>query len=263
MKIQHVSIAGAGNLAWHLALAFRECGITISEVTNRNRVAGKELADRVNARFVDSPSSLDPATDIILIAVSDNAISDVASSLVNTGKTLVVHTSGSTGIEVLRGASPRTGVFYPLQTFRKETYVEFRSVPVCIEAGNKQDEESLFELGRKISDTVLEVNSEDRKMLHLSAVFACNFPNYMYSIAEEILKSKDLPFSLLGPLIRQTAEGVEGGRVFSRQTGPAIREDKNILQSHLQLLKDSPDYQEIYKLISQSIIQHKEKNVKL
>jgi predicted short-subunit dehydrogenase-like oxidoreductase (DUF2520 family) len=263
MKIQHVSIAGAGNLAWHLALAFRECGITIREVTNRNRIAGKELADRVNARFVDSPSNLDPAADMILIAVSDNAIHEVASSIRNAGNTLLVHTSGSTGIEVLREASSNTGVFYPLQTFRKGTYVAFRNVPVCVEAINRQDEESLLDLGRMLSDTVMRINSEDRKMLHLAAVFASNFPNYMYSIAEEILKTNDLPFSLLGSLIRQTAAGAEGGDVFTRQTGPAIREDKNILETHLQLLKNHPDYQRIYNLISQSIIQHKEKDVKL
>jgi predicted short-subunit dehydrogenase-like oxidoreductase (DUF2520 family) len=263
VKIQRVSIVGAGNLAWHLAVAFMECGISIREVANRGTSAGKELADRVNARFIDTPSDLDPDTDMFLIAVSDNAIREAVSSLRKTGNTLLVHTSGSTGMEVLQEVSSRTGVFYPLQTFRKETYVNFRDVPLCIEASNNQDEWNLLELGSRLSDTVLKVNSEDRKILHLAAVFACNFPNYMYSIAEEILKSKDLPFSLLGTLIRQTASGAEGGNVFSRQTGPAVREDKNILESHLQLLKDHPDYKEIYKLVSQSIIQHKEKDVKL
>ena len=263
MKIQHVSVAGAGNLAWHLASAFTECGITIREITNRTPEKGRELAERVNARFVESPSLLDPSVDMILVAVSDAAIAGTVSSLKNTGNTLIVHASGSVGMDVLKHSSSRTGVFYPVQTFKKGTPLNFRSVPICIESNNPVDEERLLELGRLISDNVTLVDSEHRKILHLAAVIACNFPNFMYTIADDILKTHDLPFSLLSSLITQTAQGAAAGSPFARQTGPAFREDNNVLESHLKLLEQYPGYREIYNLISQSIIQHKEKDAKL
>jgi predicted short-subunit dehydrogenase-like oxidoreductase (DUF2520 family) len=263
MKIQHVSIAGAGNLAWHLAGALKNCGIIIREVYNRDPGSGKDLADSVHARFVNTPGELDLSVDLIIIAVADSAISEVASLLRDTSKTVVVHTSGSVGMTVLKDLRGPIGVFYPLQTFRKGSKIDFRKVPVCIECNDPSGKKRLLELAGRISDIVSIMNSEERKVLHLAAVFASNFPNFMYTIAGDILRTRGIPFSLLKPLISQTAQGAEEGKLFANQTGPAVRKDMGILKAHGELLESHPEYQEIYNLISQLIIQYKLKDDKL
>ena len=258
-KIQNVVIIGAGNLATHLALALHKKRVNVVQVLNRSRQAGERLARRVHAQYKAGFSGAGFKADLFILAVSDSAIKEVAGQL-GLKDQFLVHTSGSVSMETLSRASSNTGVFYPLQTFSKNKPVNFSKIPVCIEANTPGNEEKLLQLGRLISSRVLPLSSEQRKVLHLTAVFAGNFPSFMYTIAEDLLKKHDIPFSLLKPLIRQTAEAAKHEDVFSRQTGPAIREDSKIMDEHIEMLAGYEVYMDIYDLISKSIIKHKSRN---
>lgn len=256
--IKRVSFIGAGNVALHLAPAMKDKGIRVYEVCNRSEKAGRRLAQQTGARFVDDPEKLDPGADLIVVAVSDDAIPEISAVFKTTG--LVVHTSGSVDMKVLRHVSPRTGVFYPLQTFRKGLRTGISKIPFCIEAGNKEDEALLEKLALRLSGKVARLTSEQRRLLHLTAVFSANFTNYMYAAAEEILAGKGIPFDLLRPIILQTAGNAKHTDIFSLQTGPAIREDQRVLDMHRELLREHHDLRKIYELISKSIIHQKRKH---
>ena len=261
-KIQNVVIIGAGNLATHLALALHRKGVNVVQVLNRSRLAGERLARKVNAGYKADFREADFRADIFILAVSDSAISEVAKEI-GLKDQLLVHTSGSVAMEALSGASSNTGVFYPLQTFSKNKRINFSNIPVCIEANTPGNEEKLMQLGRLVSRRVQPLSSAQRKVLHMTAVFAGNFSGFMYAIAEDLLKKHNIPFSLLKPLILQTAAAAKHEDVFSRQTGPAVRGDTKIMDEHLEMLAKHGVYMEIYDLVSKSIIKHKNRNDEL
>jgi len=261
-NIQNVVVVGAGNLATHLALALHRKGVNVIQVLNRSRSAGERLARRVHAGYNADFREADFRADLFILAVNDSAIEEVANNL-RLKEQLLIHTSGSVDMTILSGASSNIGVFYPLQTFSKDKRINFSNIPVCIEANSSENEEKLMQLARLISDKALLINSAKRKVLHMTAVFAGNFSNFMYTIAEDLLKKHGIPFSLLKPLIQQTAATAKHEDVFSRQTGPAIRGDNRIMNEHLEMLAKHGVYMEIYDLISKSIIKHKLRNGEL
>jgi predicted short-subunit dehydrogenase-like oxidoreductase (DUF2520 family) len=258
-EIRNVVIVGAGNLATSLALAMHRQGINVLQVLNRTRCRGEKLAKRVSADFSGDFRKADFSADLYLIAVSDSAITEVAMNLGLTNQ-LLVHTSGSTDISCLKEASGNYGVFYPLQTFSGPKPSGLRGVPLCIEANTRMNEQTLLGLARRLSENVHVINSAQRKVLHMTAVFASNFSNFMYSIAEDILVKHDIPFGLLKPLILQTARNTGHEDIFKRQTGPAVREDIKVMDEHREMLAKYEEYMEIYDLISKSIIKHKKRN---
>ena len=146
----------------------------------------------------------------------------------------------------------RKGVFYPLQTFSKNSLVAFKEIPICIEASVTSDLKILKELGESLSEKVIEINSEERSKLHLAAVFVNNFTNYLYRISNEILAESKLPFDLLKPLIAETARKIETLSPKDVQTGPAKRNDLKTIEKHLYLLKDSP-YKQLYQQLTEAI----------
>lgn len=260
--INQIVILGAGNVATHLSLALHAKGFSILQIFNRTEEPGRRLARLTGAGYTGSLDKINPDADLYLLAVSDKAVPEMASKLkVNQG--IVAHTSGSVGMDVLQTASVNTGVFYPLQTFREGKPVSFEGIPLCIEGNKPLVEKRLVKLAEQLSRNVRVINSEQRKMLHLTAVFAGNFTNYLYSIAEDLLLQYNIPFDLLKPLIEQTAENIRHSDLFSLQTGPAVREDSDIIEKHLELLKEQEAYREIYDLISKQIIQHKKRHGKL
>lgn len=261
-RIQNVVVVGAGNLATHLALAMHRKGVNVLQILNRSRLAGERLARKVGAGYKSDPMDVDFKADLYLLVVSDSAIREVAENL-HLRDQLLVHTSGSVGLDAIAGASSNTGVFYPLQTFTKNNRINFTNIPVCVEANSKGNEELLMQLAKLISRHVQLLSSEKRKMLHMTAVFAGNFSNFMYTISEDLLKKHGIPFSLLRPLIVQTAATARHEDVFSRQTGPAIRGDSPVMLEHLEMLSNHGVYMEIYDLISKSIIKHKHRNDEL
>jgi predicted short-subunit dehydrogenase-like oxidoreductase (DUF2520 family) len=248
-----ITIIGSGNVATHLSAAFKNAGHRIVQVYSRNMDNAALLAYHVKAEPIDDLAQIDPETDIFIISIKDDAIGLVAEQLAVHQK-LMVHTSGATDMYALLAFSDNVGVFYPLQTFSKTKELDFRTVPLCIEAADQSIAKNLNELAQTISNNVYDVDSTQRKVLHLAAVFACNFPNYLYNIAQQLLAQHNLDFDLIRPLILETAQKALVALPATAQTGPAVRRDEVTMNNHLALLADRPDLQQIYNLLSQGII---------
>lgn len=249
---------GAGNLGTQLAKAFQNKGFRITQVYSRSEQSAKKLSESVSAKFTTSIIEIDKDADIYFVALKDAVVNEVLSQI-HFGNKLLVHCSGSLPLSTLKNFSKNTGVFYPLQTFSKNRNISFGEIPVFIESNSLQNEELLIQIGKEISNSVSVLNSEKRKILHISAVFACNFVNYFYSVASDILKSKDIPFDVLRPLILETAMKVQKMDPEDAQTGPAVRFDENLINDHLNELHEFSDYRQLYKSISKSIFEHYKK----
>lgn len=242
-----ITILGTGNVAQNLFEAFLLAdGVEVLQVVGR---ATDKMDFFKNRTTLASYEEELAPTNIYIIAVTDDAISEVSEKIATSG--LVVHTSGAVALSVLE-THKRQGVFYPLQTFTKERILDFSNIPLCIEATNENDLQLLHRLGKAISSNVAPIASNKRKALHVSAVFVNNFTNYMYTIGEELCEQNQLDFSLLKPLMKETAEKLEFLDPIEAQTGPARRGDLQTLHTHLSQLK-SKKHREIYTLLSNSI----------
>ncbi len=242
-----VIILGTGNLANHLIDIFLpHKDIELVQVYGRNISALKKFEGEVNIT-TNLNALLD--ADIYIIAISDDAISVLSSQLKLKDK-LVVHTSGNSSINALKTTNHK-GVFYPLQTFSKDKSVNFKEIPICLETERVEDYKLLEKLAASISDKNYKIDSNQRKYIHLAAVFTNNFVNYMYKIGNDICEANDIPFEILQPLILETAKKVNNNPPAYIQTGPAVRHDYKTIDKHLQLLNGQE--KEIYKLITQMI----------
>ena len=250
-----ITIIGSGNVATHLAAAFKNAGHRIMQVFSRDMQNAALLAYHVGAEAIDDLNQINPETDLFIISVNDDVITSIARGLAKFEK-LTVHTSGSTDLGALSSIIPKAGVFYPLQTLSKNKEVDFFTVPVCIEGADDVITIQLEQLAQTISNHVYRVDSGQRKILHLAAVFACNFPNYLYAVAQQLLAKHAMNFDMLRPLILETAQKVQDHLPAEVQTGPAIRNDENTMASHLQMLNDEPALKKIYTLLSQAIIKN-------
>jgi predicted short-subunit dehydrogenase-like oxidoreductase (DUF2520 family) len=250
-----ITIIGSGNVATHLAAAFKNAGHRIVQVYGRDMQNAALLAYHVKAEAIDDLENIDAETDLFVISVKDDAIVSIAESLVQ-HKRLTVHTSGATDLQSLSATIPTAGVFYPLQTLSKNKEVDFLTVPLCIEGANEQITLELEQLAQTISNKVHRIDSAQRKTLHLAAVFACNFPNYLYDMARQLLQDQRIDFELIRPLILETAQKVQDHLPGEVQTGPAIRNDENTMAMHTQMLEDEPGLKMIYELLSQGIIKN-------
>ncbi|MCC8407347.1 DUF2520 domain-containing protein [Mucilaginibacter sp. UR6-1] len=248
-----ITIIGSGNVATHMAAAFKNAGHRIVQVYSPTMQNAAMLAYHVGAEAIDQLAGINPETDIFIIAVKDDAIMDVAKLLAPYNK-LTVHTSGATSISALEIFTANCGVLYPLQTFNKIRELNFLNVPLCIEGADDEITKQLQQLAQTISNKVYKVSSDQRKILHLAAVFACNFPNYLYHVAEQLLNQNQLDFNIIRPLIDETAQKVQHTSPAKVQTGPAVRGDEKTMRAHLALLNNSADLQAIYQLLSQAII---------
>lgn len=260
--IQSVVIIGSGNLATQLALALAGKEIQVGQVYSRTLEGARELAQKVNAPFTNDLSSLAVNCDLYVVAVKDSAIREVLMNMPPDKNRLLVHTAGSIAMKELAPFSDHHGVFYPLQTFSKTRKADFSNIPLCIEASDADTLQKLQQLAQRLSSSVQQVNSQDRKTLHLGAVFVNNFVNHLYAIGAEILEHNQLDFNLLKPLIRETASKIESIHPLDAQTGPALRNDQQIAQAHLKMLENQPEFQEIYSFVTKSIahFHQKQKN---
>ena len=242
-----IVLIGSGNVAFHLAKAFSEAQIPISQIFGRNTTELQKISEQFSIPF--STETLADA-DLYIISVSDSSISDV-SSLIKNENALVTHTSGSVSREALSG-NYRKSVFYPLQTFSKSKNLDYSKIPFFIDAENENDEEILKNLASKISKNVMLANDEKRKYIHLTAVFACNFVNHLYARAKEISDSQGITFDYFLPLIDETTQKIHELEPKLAQTGPAIRNDEKVLKLHESLLTDEEKLK-IYKTLNESI----------
>lgn len=243
---------GSGNVATHLSLAFKAMGAEILQVWSRDGKRAGILAALTGSKATNNWSEVDRNADCYLIAVKDDAIAGVAAELRDV-KGIVIHTSGTTPLRILQGSGSGWGVLYPLQTFSASKSVDIAKVPFCVEANNPHNLELVTALACLISQNVYPVDSAQRKILHLSAVFACNFTNHLYAIGQELLEANGLNFDMLRPLIQETALKIQSSKPSDVQTGPAVRHDEQTLQAHLQLLQGSAELSQIYEILSNSI----------
>ncbi|MDP7430323.1 MAG: DUF2520 domain-containing protein, partial [Flavobacteriales bacterium] len=196
--MKKIILIGAGNVAHHLGLSLFGAGHQIIQVISKTQNSAKGLAEKLNTDFGTDITNIKRA-DFVLIAINDDTIASVAAQIKNMP---FAHTSGSVSIE-------NAGVFYPLQTFSKNIFLNMKEVPFCISAGDKGFENTLLEVAKSISNNVYQIDENHRKTLHLAAVFACNFSNQMYCVAEDLLKKSDLDFEMLKPLITETANKIK------------------------------------------------------
>lgn len=292
-----IVLIGAGNVATHLGQALAKANHQILQVYSRTKESAQALAEKINGiqrgneltegnrcgnkltesnrrgneqnestetfcNYCTTIDAVDPTADLYLVMLKDSILGDILPSLVKRNpQALFVHTAGSVPMSIWEGLTNRYGVLYPMQTFSKAREVDFTQVHFFVEANHTSDIALLKQLAGQISNYVFEATSEQRKYLHLSAVFACNFTNHMYAICNELLTAHGLPFSSMFPLIDETARKVHLLKPKEAQTGPAQRNDVNVMQKQEALLKDDaaindPAVAEIYRLISQHIVKY-------
>lgn len=252
-----ITLIGAGRVATQLAKALHTQH-RIVQVYSRNLQHTQRLAEMVKAQAIDQVEQLNSNTDLVIIAVSDQAIEPIIQSIkVYLSQCLIVHTSGSTALSVIEQHHKRAGVFYPLQTFSFERGVNWLETPLFVEASDSRDLDVLTTLANSLSNRVYQYSSKQRQTLHLAAVFACNFSNYCYDMAKQIVDAEQVDFSLLYPLMLETADKATHNEPKQMQTGPAMRGDKNILNMHAQLLAASnrADLAQVYELMSDGVFQ--------
>ena len=247
--MKNIILVGSGNVATHLGIALKNSNYCIVQVYSRSIENAKKLANKLNTEFTNDLTQLKSA-DLIIVSVNDDAISNVLSQIKDTA---IVHTSGSIGLNVFKGNFSNFGVFYPLQTFNKEVDLDTSEIPFCIEGSSLVFEKQLIKIAKKLSVNVVTMNYEQRKQLHIAAVFACNFSNQMFSIAEDLLKEKNLDFEILLPLIKQTISKLENNKPKTVQTGPAKRNDTNVIEQHINGIQKQ-EIKDLYQKISSNII---------
>lgn len=251
-EIENIVIIGSGNVATQLAIALQKVGKNILQVYGRKESMAKCLSSKLKVDYITDLKQLQRNADLYILAIIDDALLDI-SAYIDLDEELIIHTSGTVSIDIFKKHFINYGVFYPLQTFSKEKNISFEDIPICVESNSETNQWKLMKLGEQISQNVMAISSEKRKLLHVSAVFACNFTNYFYSIAEELMQDHDLPFELLLPLIRETADKLSHHLPHEGQTGPASRNDQKIMAQHLKMLSIYPEYQDLYQLISEHI----------
>ena len=255
-KIEIV-IVGSGNVAQNIGIALCKSGYNIVQVVGRNAKTVNKLATKLHAQPISKLSQTTANAQLYILSVHDRAYLTVLNQLPKTNG-LVVHTAGSVNISVFEHTPfNNVGVFYPLQTFSARRVLNFSKIPICIEANTAENNKILHKIAESISDNVSQINSEQRKAIHVAAVFACNFSNHMYTMAAELLKQKQVPQNILAPLIAETARKIAQIPPLEAQTGPAKRNDTQIMHEHMLLLEAMPsDFQKIYKFVSDSIVLH-------
>lgn len=246
-----VVFIGAGNVATHLATELYKKSFDIIQIYSRTIESASVLAKQVHAIAITDTASIINDADLYIFSVKDSVLDDIA-SLLPRNKGIWAHTAGSVPLDIFNKYTENYGVIYPFQTFSKNRSMDWHNIPIFIEASNANSLITIQAIARQLSYKVSELSSDNRKYIHLTGVFACNFTNHMYALSELFLKKIDLPFDLAIPLIDETASKIHSLTPDEAQTGPAIRYDKNVIDKHLEMIEDEK-IKEIYRLISENI----------
>lgn len=250
---RRIALIGAGNVATHLAPALLKGGENLCQIYSRSIESARELGKKTGITYTSDISAVYPDCDMYIFCVSDHALLPLLKNMRIKKEATVLHTSGSLPMHILKGGAARYGVLYPLQTFSKKRDLDFREIPLCVEASDREVARELRELAERLSARVEEISSERRKVLHLAAVFANNFVNGLYGISGQILEKEGLDFNLLRPLIFETAHKVLQMSPENAQTGPARRGDENVLNMHKTLLKNDRRWLALYAMMTDLI----------
>jgi predicted short-subunit dehydrogenase-like oxidoreductase (DUF2520 family) len=253
----NISLIGTGKVAMHLAPALQQAGHHVIQIIGRNEVPAKDIAQISGATWSSDFSSLSPQTELVILAVSDSAIAEVANRISNENY-VVAHISGATPIASL-ARFVNHGVLYFLQSFVPHQKPDFSQMPVLINGSNEASLSLIRTVAESLSEKVLAVSDHQREAVHVAAVFANNFSNHMLTIAEDILRENNISLDVLKPLIFKSTERLRVANPSEIQTGPAIRGDSETITKHLGLL-NSAEKKELYERISKSIQdRHREK----
>lgn len=269
-----IVLIGAGNLATHLGKALHAAGHDMVQVFSRTMQSAETLASLLDAEPLTDIAQVRDDADVYIFSVKDSALVQLvaqlcrheADGLVEDGavnalrkakkgehERVFLHTAGSMPLSVFKGMAQHYGVLYPMQTFSKQREVDFSIIPCFVEANDEFAQKQIEGMAREISGRVYQLSSEDRKYLHLSAVFACNFANHCYAISQELLEEHGIPFDVMLPLINETAAKVHEMKPKDAQTGPAVRYDENVIGKQSKLLENHPHFKKVYDSMSKSI----------
>jgi len=261
MDSYRIVILGSGNVAEHLCRAFVQNKIPIHQIYSRNKTTGSQLASAAGAGFTDDLKEICLNGDIFIFAVSDSAVQSILSSGSWNNKVLI-HTAGSIPAQVFKPFTAHYGVIYPLQTLSVYRQIDSRAIPYFIEYSDDLSERLIKKLMTSLSSEIRIADSEKRRMLHICAVYLSNFTNHMCSIAKQLAAERNISFDVFKPLMLETFAKIQGSDPLTGQTGPARRNDVAVMDSHINDLKDHPDWQKIYTFVSRSIVEmYKEKGV--
>ena len=256
-KDTKILLIGSGRVATHLAVKLISKGIVIPLVVSRAIENAQLLASKIGANATSTIPKESNDFDFVILSVSDDAYEYYLPELSKFQNAIIVHTSGSVDMEVFKSL-PNHGVLYPFQTFSFERSVDFSSIPIMIESNNADNLNKIKKLAHVLSPNVMEINSHQRAIIHVAAVFVCNFVNHLYVEAEALLKSENIDFSILHSLMKETSQKAIELSPTKAQTGPAMRKDINIINKHLDLITDEKS-RDLYLKISNLIIEKTEK----
>jgi predicted short-subunit dehydrogenase-like oxidoreductase (DUF2520 family) len=249
-----IVLIGAGNVAVNLAATLSVLGLKPYQIYNRTKKAVRNIAENLQIQYTTDIKEIVDDADLYILAISDNAIEGFIAQLSDL-KGLIVHTAGSVPMDVFASKFKNYGVLYPLQTFSASKLLNFRDIPIFIEANTDANLLCLNKLANILSCKVHIATSEERMRLHLAAVFACNFVNRMYSLSAEVLMQSGFSFDVLSALITETAEkAIISGNPKNVQTGPAARNDTKTITNHLEMLKTQPNIKNIYSVLTDNIL---------
>ncbi len=255
---KHIVIIGAGNVATHVSRHLHAQGHRISVVWSRTPGSARALADTLGAKACTRLSEVEHRADFYLFAVPDSAVATLAAELSGC-RGIWLHTAGALSMDVFRGLAEEYGVLYPLQSLSKIHPVRLGHIPFLIEGSSGEVEKKVYDLAISITQRVEAADSDTRLMIHLAAVFANNFSNHMVHIAYEILQELKLPVHLLEPLLEETFQKIIDVGPLQAQTGPAVRNDRETMNRHIELLKTHPEWEKIYTFVSREIAKSREK----
>ena len=251
-----IVLIGAGRLATNLSVALQKAGHEIIQVYSRTMPSASALASLLHTEAPDRTDALRTDADWYILSVKDDALHHLIPAVCRVNREArFVHTAGSMPMSLFEGHASHYGVFYPMQTFSKERIVDFADIPLFLEGCDEETLLLMETLARSISHRVMRLSTEDRKYLHLAAVFACNFANHCYELSAKVLERHGIPFDVMLPLIDETAAKVHHLHPKAAQTGPAVRYDEQVIHAQTNLLNDQPLVQQIYQTMSQSIHQ--------
>ena len=251
-------IVGAGNVATHIAKTLAAHNCAPAQIWSRHADTAAVLAREVGSKAVARFEDIDTDADVYIISVADQALEGVIKDLCRCCKQgFFVHTAGTMSMDLFEGECNHYGVLYPMQTFSKDKALDFKKVPCFVEASDQMAYETIMQLANTLSDNVHRLEGKDRKWLHVAAVFACNFANACYTMAERILKEHGLDFDVMLPLVDETTAKLHSMSPVEAQTGPAARNDHNVMNRHMDMLKDNADMQAIYRMMSEIIMNSK------
>lgn len=255
MKKTNISIVGSGNVATHMALALHSAGHTIRQVLSRSFEHAQMLARRVGAEPIADWPKLDSESDFYIIAVNDDSLYDLALDLRLHGR-VVLHTSGSTPLSVLKEVSMRCGVVWSPQTFIRDIAMDYSRLPLCIECSTPDVEDEVEALFSTVSGNIHRLGFEQRRKAHVAAVMVSNFVNAINASAQRYLEDEGLDFAMLLPLAEQTLRKWDFGDLWAQQTGPASRRDDRTIKAHRQLLEGHPELLKLYDMMTDLIVRN-------